>query len=149
MNWKTTGTPHQLEVNNVLETKASRIANIMNTFFINKVKTIKLGLATAQSNMSECLKLMVGKTCSMTLNHVTKDVVKKLLKQLKNSRSIAVDELDSYSVKLAAEYISEPLHHIITLSFMQNKFPTNWKYTKVIPLHKKDSQLECKNYRPV
>ena len=121
----------------------------MNEFFIEKVKTIRNSMAIAQENLSECLKLMVGKSCSLTLNFVTRDEVKKLLKKLKNSRSTSVDELDNYSVKLAADYIYEPLHHIITLSVMQNKFPSIWKYTKVIPLHKKDSQLERKNYRPV
>ena len=32
---------------------------------------------------------------------------------------------------------------------MQQRFPTNWKYSKVVPLHKKDSKLERQNYRPV
>ena len=149
MGWKTTGTPHQLEVNNVLVTKASMIAKLMNEYFISKVKTIRNSMNVAQENLSACLKLMIGKNCSMKLNHVTKETVKKLLKNLKNSRSTSVDELDNYSVKLAADYITDPLHHIVTLSIMQSKFPSNWKYTKVIPLHKKDSQLECKNYRPV
>ena len=42
-----------------------------------------------------------------------------------------------------------PLHHIIALSILQEKFPTAWKYSKVIPLHKKGNQLEKKNYRPI
>ena len=41
------------------------------------------------------------------------------------------------------------MHHIVTLSIMQKRFPTSWKYTKLIPLHKKLSQLDPKNYRPV
>ena len=49
----------------------------------------------------------------------------------------------------SADYIAKPLHHIITLSLMQNKFPSSWKYSKLIPLHKKQSQLNPKNYRPV
>ena len=73
----------------------------------------------------------------------------KLLKCLKNSRSSSIDGLDSYSVKVAADVLAEPLHHIISLSINQSKFPTSWKYSKVIPLHKKDSKLETKNYRPV
>ena len=60
-----------------------------------------------------------------------------------------MDELDSFAVKLAADHIAEPLHHIITLSIMHKKFPSGWKYTKLIPLHKKLSHLETQDYRPV
>jgi hypothetical protein len=53
-------------------------------------------------------------------------------------------------VKLAADYIDKQLHHIISLSIMQNRFPTSLKFTKLIPLHKKLSKLDRKNYhRPV
>ena len=48
-----------------------------------------------------------------------------------------------------ADVIDKPLHHVITLSILQKRFPTSWKLIKVIPLHKKHSKLEMKNYRPV
>ena len=73
----------------------------------------------------------------------------KLLKKLKNSKSTSLDELDNFCVKLAADIIDKPLHHIITLSLLSSRFPCCWKFSKVIPLHKKDSPLECENYRPV
>ena len=149
MGWKSTGTPSQLEVNNRLETKASNIAKLMNEFFIEKVLQIRNGLREVPERLGECIRIMRGKKCSLDLTHVTVDTVRKLLKNLKSSRSTSVDELDSYAVKLSADHIAEPLHHIITLSIMQRKFPTSWKYTKLIPLHKKLSQLERKNYRPV
>ena len=60
-----------------------------------------------------------------------------------------MDELDNFSVKVAADYIAKPLHHIVTLSIMQQKFPSSWKSSKVLPLHKKEDKLERKNYRPV
>ena len=37
----------------------------------------------------------------------------------------------------------------VNLSIMQNKFPSIWKFSKVLPLHKKEDPLERKNYRPV
>ena len=52
-------------------------------------------------------------------------------------------------MKIAADVIDRPLHHIITLSILQHKFPRSWKYSKVIPLHKKHCKLDMKNYRPV
>ena len=62
---------------------------------------------------------------------------------------ITVDQLDNYAVKLAADYVAGPLHHVITLSLMQQRFPEGWKYTKIVPLHKKKSTLKRENYRPV
>ena len=92
---------------------------------------------------------MRNKTCKLGLKHVSVAKVNKLLKSLKNSRSSSIDELDNFCVKLAADQIDKPLHHIITLSIMHNKFPRGWKYSKVIPLHKKECKLDRKNYRPV
>ena len=68
---------------------------------------------------------------------------------MKNSKGLGVDELDSFSVKIAANIIDEPLHHIIMLSLSSGKFPDKWKYAKIIPLFKKDDKLHKKNYRPV
>ena len=140
---------NQLEVNNILESKVSKVAEIMNNYFIGKVQTIRNDMVESQEDLTECSRLMRGKNCKLSLGHVTVETVRKLIKSLKSGKSTSVDNLDSFSVKLSADYIAEPVHHIITLSIFQNKFPTNWKYTKIIPLHKKLSTLDPKNYRPV
>ena len=149
MGWKSTGTPNQLEVDNTLITKATTIATIMNNFFIDKVLLIRRGMRRVPEKLGECLKIMREKKCSLTVTPVSVETVRKMLQNLKGSKSTGVDELDSYAVKLAAEQIAEPLHHLITLSILQKRFPTSWKFTKLIPLHKKLSSLEPKNYRPV
>ena len=38
---------------------------------------------------------------------------------------------------------------MINLSIKTGIFPNNWKLAKIIPLHKKESKLMAKNYRPV
>ena len=149
MNWKSSGTPDQLEVNNKLVTNAAGIANIMGEYFINKVKTIRDKMVAVPENLDECSKIMRNKNCSLSLQHTSVKTVEKLLQSLKTSKSTSVDELDSFSVKLSANIIAAPVHHIVTLSIMQMRFPTRWKYTKLIPLHKKQSKLDPKNYRPV
>ena len=68
---------------------------------------------------------------------------------MKSSKAVAIDGLDSYSLKIAAKLVAAPIHHLVSLSIMQQKFPTLWKKAKVIPLHKKGDVLERKNYRPV
>ena len=71
---------------------------------------------------------MQGKTCHLSLKHVSVIKVNKLLKSLKNSKSTAIDELDNFCVKAAADIIDKPLHHVITLSILQSKFPRSWKF---------------------
>ena len=40
MNWKTSGTPSQIEANNVLYRKAKDVAKHMNEFFVHKVEVL-------------------------------------------------------------------------------------------------------------
>ena len=153
MNWSSPGPPSQLEVEKdkkiTLVTKAKDIASVMNEFFISKVQTIVANLAKLPVDLSGCRNLIAGKKLSLGLKFVTVQKVRKLLAGLKSKTSTSVDQLDNYAVKLASNYIAGPLHHVITLSIMQQKFPLGWKYTKLVPLHKKDSTLKPGNYRPV
>ena len=121
----------------------------MNEFFLDKVNRIRASMPAAEFDTTKIQNAMENKACRLQFSQVTVLKVKKLLKGLSNSRSTGVDELDNFSVKIAADYIAQPLHHIVTLSLLQNRFPTSWKFSKVLPLHKKLDQLERKNYRPV
>ena len=77
MGWKTTGTPHQIEVDNKLVTKASSIAKLMNEFFIDKVLKIRTVLRKVSEKLEHCKDIMVEKRCSIDAKHVTVDTVKK------------------------------------------------------------------------
>ena len=92
---------------------------------------------------------MQGKNINFSAKFVTVNKIRKLLASLKVKTSSSVDQLDNYAVKLAADHVAGPLHHIVTLSLMQQRFPESWKNTKIIPLHKKKSTLKRENYRPV
>ena len=121
----------------------------MNEYFISKVTNLRQKFAGNIPNIEHCRRLMKDKKCSLRLGFVTMKQVKILLKNLKSSKCVAIDELDSYSLKISADIIAGPVHHLITLSIMQKRFPTAWKYAKVLPLHKKLSVLKRENYRPV
>ena len=149
MGWKTQGSPQQLIVDGQLIRKPQEVASSMNQYFVDKVSMIQNCLLETVPNVSGCKKIMFGKGCHLSLEHVSLNKVLKLLKNLKNSKSCSIDGFDNYTTKLSAEIIAQPLLHIIVLSIMQEKFPSTWKYAKVIPLHKKGSPMERKNYRPV
>ena len=67
----------------------------------------------------------------------------------KKSKSCGLDCIDSYILNLAKEELIPAITHIVNLSIMERKFPSQWKFAKVIPLHKKDEVIDAKNYRPV
>ena len=149
MKWKSTGTPTQLEENGRLVTSAKLIAQVMNNFFIEKIRSIRQSMAMVAINMAPCKQVMQNKKCKLSFSHISVSKVSKLLNSLSNSKCTATDNLDNFSVKTAAPVIAAPLHHIITLSTMQHRFPSKWKYAKVLPLHKKLDPMQKKNYRPV
>ena len=149
VGWKSQGTPNQIKVNNELITSAKKIAQYMNEFFVSKVEAIRAGMTAAVFSIAKLKDIMKNKTCKLKLSHINVDKVRKILKNLSSSRSTGIDELDNFSVKIAADHIAQPIHHIVCLSINQNKFPDGWKFSKVLPLHKKEEKLERKNYRPV
>ena len=128
MNWSSHGSPTQLEVNQdgqmKLYTKAADIARTMNEFFVMKVQNILHLLKSTPLDLAGCRKVVEGKKdLSLSMQFVSVQVVKSMLKKLKNKRSTSIDNLDNYAVKLAADYIAEPLHHVISPSIMQQKSP--------------------------
>ena len=153
MEWSSPGPPTQLEVEEgkkvILYRKARDLARIMNNFFISKVQKIVESLPILPRDLSGCKKLMKDKKTSFSARFVSVNKIRKLLGCLKVKTCSSVDQLDNYAVKLAADYVAGPLHHVVTLSLMQQRFPQSWKYTKIIPLHKKKSTLQRENYRPV
>ena len=153
MEWNSPGPPGQLEVleNNQIKiySKARDIAEIMNNFFISKVQKIVEGLRKVPLDLSGCRRIMQGKNTRLSMKYVTVQKVRKLLCSLKNTTSTSIDQLDNFAVRIAADQLAGPLHHVISLSVMQQKFPTSWKLTKIVPLHKKNSPMQRENYRPV
>ena len=141
--------PHQIEVDNKLYCSAREVAVKMNEFFIDKVRKLRNKFQSQHLDLRGCRQAMQSKNCKSSLNFVSVHKVEKMLRNLKSSRATAIDGLDSYSLKISAGFVAIPIHHLITVSIMQQKFPSLWKLAKILPLHKKGNILERKNCRPV
>ena len=87
--------------------------------------------------------------CQFDLKCVHPDEVSAIIDNMKSSRSCGLDNIDTYILKLAKHEVIAPVTHIINLSILQHKFPSQWKCAKVVPLFKKGDVTEPKNYRPV
>ena len=92
---------------------------------------------------------MAGRQCVLKLDTVYPDQVDKIISYLSNSNASGLDNINTSTVKLIKSEILPALTHIVNLSITNRSFPSSWKKSKVIPLHKKDDPLNPKNYRPV
>ena len=150
LNWASSGAPSQLLHDGKIETKPSKLANVMNSFFVQKVKTIQNNLSPPKFDpISTVRKLMQNNNCQFNLQAVHPDDILKIISSLKNSKSSGVDYIDTSIIKLAKSEILPAITHIVNLSIKHSVFPSFWKTAKVIPILKKGDPCEPKNYRPV
>ena len=77
---------------------------------------------------------------------VSKDEVKKIIKDLKNSKSVG-GEVPTKILK-ECQFTFEILTQCINKSFTSGKFPDCLKQANVSPIFKKDDLLDKENYRP-
>ncbi len=86
---------------------------------------------------------------NVCFKHLNSSEVGTILGKLNTKTARGCDDLRAKLIKIAAPAISAPLSGIINHVFDQSKFSTQDKATEVGPIHKKDSQLDKNNYRPV
>ena len=86
-----------------------KIANIFNDFFLNKVKLLREKAASEPSvDPVERLEDWVNQRSDLPvfkLKKINLPTLRKILKRMKGKRSHGVDNIDSYSLKLAGPLI--------------------------------------------
>ena len=150
LGWSTGGPPTKLYHNGTVHSKPSDLVEIMNTFFITKIRNLRNNLPHCSSNPLNLVQsIMQQRTCSFTFQPVHPDVISKIIDKLKSSKTCGVDNIDSYVLKLAKHELLPVITHLVNLSIKCKTFPSHWKLSKVIPLHKKEDTILPENYRPV
>jgi retron-type reverse transcriptase len=70
-------------------------------------------------------------------------------KKLNTTKAVMIDGISSKLLKAAQPVLTGPLTVIINSSISYSTFPDKLKIAQVKPLHKKNSNLDKANYRPV
>ena len=78
---------------------------------------------------------------SIILNEITINVVAKEIRKLNPKKGFGVDGLSPMVFQCIANDISEPLTHILNLSFSTGKMPHELKVSLVIPVYKAAKRL--------
>ena len=150
LGWSSGGPPTKLMNNGNIFSKPKDLAKIMNNFFINKVKLLRRNLPrNAEDPLALVKRLMSNRRCNFSFKCVHPDEIDKIIDNLKNSKFCGSDNIDTYIIKLAKEELVPVITHVINLSITQPLFPSIWKTSKTIPLHKKAEKMYPQNYRPV
>lgn len=129
--------------NHFQEGESPAFLNTVNCFFLNACS------ATVQNSEDSNGSLVYIKN-SFKFKPTGPEEVENVIRRLKNRKSVGIDEIPVSLLKHVAHIISEPLAHIINLSFETGKFPSALKFSIVKPLYKnKGAKNDIKNYRPI
>ena len=80
---------------------------------------------------------------------ISREFVIKYLNTMPVKKGIGLDDIQALFLKSAATPLSDSIVKICNLSIRSGVFPHMWKHANVIPLHKKKSQDDVNNYRPI
>ena len=147
--------PTSIINNGVVITSPKHSANLFNNFFIEKVKLLRTQTETASipniNPIDNLQKWLQSKDAipQFRLKIIDVNMLRKILRGMKGKRSHGIDNIDSYSLKLAGPLMEEALLHLINLSIESGLFSSLWKPQLVFPMHKKGAKTEIKNFRPV
>ena len=81
---------------------------------------------------------------------ITTEEINTILKSLNSKEASGIDKILTKLVKLASEFLAEPLSIAINNSISISTFPNNAKIASVVPIDKKtDDKYVISNFRPV
>ena len=140
-----------LKQDGALVTGANIVADVFNRYFTSVAKNIASKLKKPQGKWTENLMTFYAnvKRKSFSLKPLSKEWVMKQLKSLSVHKATGPHKISAKFLKDGAEILAVPMRHIINLSIETSKVPTAMKLAKVVPIIKKGSRLEARNYRPI
>ena len=150
-----TSFPSQILHCGQLLSNPTAIANAVNSFFIDKIRKLKEEFEPAQNDvpLAELKKYLSKKSVpeeGFKLNELNDDDIAKLLKTLKGKKSLGLDWICGYSLKIASKSLEKELKVLINLSIRHKKFVDSWKCSKILPGWKnKGNRFELQFYRPI
>ena len=147
--------PTQILAEGRLISKPLEIAKAVNKFFLEKIMKLKEKAqdndhSNATDGLESYLKNKNLPAEGFSLKELRDEDVVKLIKKLKGKRSCGLDWICGYSLKIVAKDLIPELRTIINLSIRNNRFTSQWKYSKILPAFKnKGSRYDLKFYRPL
>ncbi|XP_063879419.1 uncharacterized protein LOC135110721 [Scylla paramamosain] len=80
---------------------------------------------------------------------MTRGQVERLMREVEENKATGLDDISPRLLKRCASELSGPLTSVFRAYLMEHRWPSIWKEARVVPAHKKNSQSEPSNYRPI
>ena len=129
---------------------SKQIATAFCKYFTNIVTKIKKKTFFLQDLVWRKPKEIEQKTNNVFMfKPVTTAEMSQKLKLLKRKKSAGLDNIPPSLLKDCADSIAPSLTYLISLSFKNGVFPTDWKLTNVVPVYKSSALNNMENYRPI
>lgn len=75
--------------------------------------------------------------------------VKAVMLKLDEEKAVGPDNLSPRLLRQCAHELAGPLTTLFNECLRTSRWPSAWKMSRVVPVHKKDDKTSAKNYRPV
>ena len=141
------GSPSSININGTLTSEPTKIADAFNDYFSNVAENIRKKKSFSSKSFSKFLGQPNNN--SFFISPTDKTEIISCISSLATNKGSGPFSIPVRIFQLLKHDISEPLSQLINLSLSTGIFPTKLKTAKVIPVFKKDSPLECTNYRPI
>ena len=139
-------TNHKINVikhESILVNDPRKIASIFNAYFASIYQ------ANPSNIPSPHCENLENQCCPRTPITLTLQNVLDVMNRLPSKNSTDLNGLSYKILKKGGNIIASRLLHLYNMSLNTSKIPSAWKVAIVTPIHKKDSKLSVKNFRPI
>ena len=130
--------PENVHLNARIRNEPLQKSELFNEFFCNQFSD--------PSNYNISIDFTNDSDFDIDFSHTN---IRKLLSNINSNKACGPDNIHGKVLKNCAASLSYPLSLIFKLSYNTGYIPIDWKYANVVPVHKKGSQSDVKNYRPI
>ena len=116
-------------------------ATILNDYFVEQCSAVETG--------STLPNFRPQRTCSLAEIPIDKEKILRLIRSLDSNKAHGCDGISVAMIKICDDCLVEPLSLIFEKCLETGVYPSSWKRANIIPVHKKGSRQDKKNYRPI
>ena len=130
-----------LESNGLVIESDDQKAEVLNEFFIQQ--------STVDDTNAHLPNFVAPNYDTLNEIVVTQQDVIKAINEFDANKASGPDGISPKLIKEGKHELAYPYTKLFNLSIRLQKFPDSYKLSNVIPIHKKDSKTNPKNYRPI